>query len=259
MFQRYVAIGDSTSEGMDDPDGAGGYRGWADRFAAHVARRSPATAWNMRTWRSAGAATAAHPDEQLRSRSASTRPRHRRRRHERHPARLVRRRPPSAARLRDAGGPGPQGATVLTFTLPDPVPVMPIAKPLRGRVVALNDAIREASAPTAGRSCWTSAPTRSPPIPGCGARTACTRTPPGTTGSRSALAHAAGLPGIRRLVDLPAACPASPAGRGRRRRAEALGRRHLLPWVGRHLRGRSSGDNRFPKRPDPAPVEPPGA
>ena len=41
MFQRYVAIGDSTTEGMDDPDGAGGYRGWADRFATHVARAQP--------------------------------------------------------------------------------------------------------------------------------------------------------------------------------------------------------------------------
>ena len=32
-FSRYVAIGDSTTEGLDDPDGAGGYRGWADRLA----------------------------------------------------------------------------------------------------------------------------------------------------------------------------------------------------------------------------------
>src|SRR5262249_19056303 len=39
-----------------------------------------------------------------------------------------------------------QGATVLTFTLPDPAPVMPIANPRRGRVYALNDAIRAATA-----------------------------------------------------------------------------------------------------------------
>ncbi len=36
-FRRYVAIGDSTTEGLVDPDGAGGYRGWADRLAQHVA------------------------------------------------------------------------------------------------------------------------------------------------------------------------------------------------------------------------------
>src|SRR5258706_8888938 len=36
-FQRYVAIGDSTVEGLDDPDGRGGYRGWADRLAQKLA------------------------------------------------------------------------------------------------------------------------------------------------------------------------------------------------------------------------------
>jgi hypothetical protein len=36
-FRRYVAIGDSTTEGLDDPDGAGGYRGWADRLAEMIA------------------------------------------------------------------------------------------------------------------------------------------------------------------------------------------------------------------------------
>ncbi|MCW3813923.1 hypothetical protein ONA91_05570 [Micromonospora sp. DR5-3] len=38
LWRRYVAIGDSTTEGLDDPDGAGGYRGWADRFALALAR-----------------------------------------------------------------------------------------------------------------------------------------------------------------------------------------------------------------------------
>src|SRR4051812_39625263 len=36
-WHRYVAIGDSSTEGMDDPDGTGGYRGWADRLAEHLA------------------------------------------------------------------------------------------------------------------------------------------------------------------------------------------------------------------------------
>src|SRR5690242_12538960 len=36
-WQRYVAIGDSSTEGMGDPDGAGGFRGWADRLAEHLA------------------------------------------------------------------------------------------------------------------------------------------------------------------------------------------------------------------------------
>ena len=36
-FERYVAIGDSSTEGLDDPDGHGGYRGWANRLAEKVA------------------------------------------------------------------------------------------------------------------------------------------------------------------------------------------------------------------------------
>jgi len=36
-FSRYVAIGDSSTEGLEDPDGHGGYLGWADRLAQHIA------------------------------------------------------------------------------------------------------------------------------------------------------------------------------------------------------------------------------
>lgn len=36
-FKRYVAIGDSSTEGLQDPDGAGGCRGWANRLAERVA------------------------------------------------------------------------------------------------------------------------------------------------------------------------------------------------------------------------------
>lgn len=36
-FRRYVAIGDSSTEGLEDPDGEGGYRGWADRLADIIA------------------------------------------------------------------------------------------------------------------------------------------------------------------------------------------------------------------------------
>ena len=36
-FRRFVAIGDSSTEGLVDPDGEGGYRGWADRLAQMIA------------------------------------------------------------------------------------------------------------------------------------------------------------------------------------------------------------------------------
>lgn len=36
-WTRYVAIGDSLTEGLADPRGDGTFRGWADRFAQHLA------------------------------------------------------------------------------------------------------------------------------------------------------------------------------------------------------------------------------
>ncbi|MDT0265924.1 SGNH/GDSL hydrolase family protein [Streptomyces sp. DSM 44915] len=50
--------------------------------------------------------------------------------------------------------------------------------------------------------------------------------------------------------------PASAPGRWYVRRAADLrfARQHLLPWIGRRLTGRSSGDGRLAKRPDLAPV-----
>jgi lysophospholipase L1-like esterase len=41
-WSRYVALGDSTSEGLEDPhpDGSG-YRGWTDRLAERLAELNP--------------------------------------------------------------------------------------------------------------------------------------------------------------------------------------------------------------------------
>ena len=40
-FERYVALGDSTTEGLEDPYPDGSYRGWADRLARHLAAQNP--------------------------------------------------------------------------------------------------------------------------------------------------------------------------------------------------------------------------
>jgi lysophospholipase L1-like esterase len=57
-------------------------------------------------------------------------------------------------------------------------------------------------------------------------------------------------------VPLPAA---PPRGRQEAWREDALWvREHVVPWVGRRIRGRSSGDGLPPKRPDPSPVGPLG-
>ncbi|WP_328400726.1 SGNH/GDSL hydrolase family protein [Nocardia sp. NBC_00403] len=40
-YTRYVAIGDSQTEGIGDPDDDGGHRGWADRFAERLGAADP--------------------------------------------------------------------------------------------------------------------------------------------------------------------------------------------------------------------------
>jgi len=43
-WRRYIALGDSFTEGLSDPDPArpGEFRGWADRLAEHLAAAEPA-------------------------------------------------------------------------------------------------------------------------------------------------------------------------------------------------------------------------
>ncbi len=41
MLESYVAVGDSFTEGLDDPRPDGSYRGWADLVAAELARHNP--------------------------------------------------------------------------------------------------------------------------------------------------------------------------------------------------------------------------
>ncbi|MFD0787759.1 SGNH/GDSL hydrolase family protein, partial [Micromonospora azadirachtae] len=147
MWHRYVAIGDSTTEGLDDPDGSGGYRGWADRFALAVARSQGRLEYANLAIR--GRTTARIRAEQL-------------------PVALglapdlatvvagmndILRPSFDVDRVAEDVGAMQQalveqGATVLTFTLPDPAPVMPVARPLRGRVSALNEALRKVTAST---------------------------------------------------------------------------------------------------------------
>ena len=45
-WQRYIALGDSFTEGLSDPDpsGADAYQGWADRLAGHLAAAAPSGA-----------------------------------------------------------------------------------------------------------------------------------------------------------------------------------------------------------------------
>ncbi|MEV8517811.1 SGNH/GDSL hydrolase family protein [Dactylosporangium sp. NPDC051484] len=254
VYRRYVAIGDSTTEGLDDPDGNGGYRGWADRFAEHVARAQAPDGLEYANLAIRGRTTTRIRAEQLT------------------PALdlepdlatvvagmndILRASFDVAEVARDIHAMQlalvRRGATVLTFTLPDPTPVMPIARPLRGRVLALNAQIRKATADSGAILLDLGAhPVASDPRLWSDDRLHANSA--GHERIGAALAFALGLPGTDDAWTAPLAVPLP------RRRHElvcaelAWMRRHMLPWAGRHLLGRSSGDDRVCKRATATPV-----
>jgi lysophospholipase L1-like esterase len=247
-FERYVAIGDSTAEGLDDPDGRGGYRGWANRLAERLAALQGGVLYANLALR--GRRTRQIRDEQLAPALA-------------HRPDLVtlacgtndvlRPRFEAAAFQSDVLAMQracvDRGAVVLTFTLPDLTPVMPLARPLAGRVHAMNDGLREASRRSGARLVDVAAhPVGSDPRLWSEDRLHANAR--GHALVALALAHALGLPGADASWQDPLP-PAPPAGLGDRAAVELRWcGRYLLPWLWKHARGRSSGDGRLPKRPE---------
>ncbi|HEX6872737.1 MAG TPA: SGNH/GDSL hydrolase family protein [Micromonosporaceae bacterium] len=248
-WQRFVAIGDSSTEGMDDPDGAGGYRGWADRLAGHVASAQGGLEYANLAIRGRLAA-------QIRAEQLPT---------------ALALKPDLAtvlagmndvltttfdpvavaadvaamfAALRDAG------ATVLSFTLPDPTPNLPLTRRLRPRVSAFNSQLRLAAARTGVIMVdVASFPDASDPR---------LWSPDRLHGNQfghervaHALAHGLGLPGFDDSWRQPLPVPL-PRGLVESVRDDVAWARHYaLPWLWRALRGRSAGDGRSAKLPEP--------
>lgn len=245
---RYVAIGDSSVEGLDDPDGHGGHRGWADRVAERlVAQHGDVLYANLAI---RGRTTRQVRDEQL-ARAVAMKPDIAvvvsgtndvlRRNFDRHVIEedlyFMQR------ALVDAG------ARVITLTVPDLTPVMPLARLMRKRVLALNEAIRGACR-------------RSGAIPCDLARFPVSSDPrllsPDRLHANSA-GHARIADGVAFCLGLPGTSmqwaeafpdPLRPTLGGIARAELAWAWRHLLPWVWRHLHGRSSGDGITAKRPE---------
>ena len=251
-FERYVAIGDSTSEGLDDPDGKGGYRGWANRLAERIAAQQGSLLYaNLairgRTTRQIreeqlAPALAMRPD--LATVSAGTND-------------VLRRRfdPNVFAADLEAmlSALVDQGATVMIFTLPDLRDVMPIAKIMGERVLRLNEAIRRSCARSGAIVCdLASHAIASDPRLWSDDRLHANSL--GHARIAEALAYHLGLPGTDESWAAP--LPDRPAPTlGDIARAElAWLRIHLLPWIWRHAQGKSSGDGIRPKRPELTPV-----
>ncbi len=253
-FHRYVALGDSTTEGLEDPDSRGGYRGWANRFAEHLAGAFGVIDYANLAVR--GLRVADVRRTQL-ERALAMRP---------DVATVV-------GGVNDLLRPGfdadevaghvramvqglrAQGAAVLTFTMPDMARVNPIAALLRGRLEAMNARLRETCRDT-GALLLDLAQHELGGDPRLWHEDRLHANSLGHERIGRGLAHAAGLSGF---ADWAAPLPAAPP----RRMPEVLrgeltwGHRYLLPWVVRHARGRSSGDGRTAKRPTLTPLRAP--
>ena len=247
-IRRYVALGDSSTEGLDDPKASGGFRGWSERLATHIAdAQGPLEYANLAV---RGKNTREVKDEQLAAALAlqpdfaslfvgtnDVTARHF------GLEQLMTDFEEMLTALRGAG------AQTLSFTLPDLTPVMPLARFVAGRVVVLNDVIREVCART-GTICVDFA---REPLTSDARLWSADRIHANSEGHgrmSSAMADALGLPGHRAWnTPLP----------GSERRS-ALSRvagefswwtRYFAPWIGRSMTGRTSGDGIQPKYPTP--------
>lgn len=246
-YARYVAIGDSTTEGLDDPDGHGGYRGWANRIAERLAAEQGSVLYANLGIR--GRTTRQIRDEQL-ARAVAMKP---------DLATVVagtndllRRRFEPAVFEADLAAMQRAlvdiGATVLTFTLPDLRPIMPFARILGDRTLRLNEAIRRAAASSGAIVCDLAAyPVASDPRVWSDDRLHANSI--GHARIADALMYHAGIHDDRSWAEPLPNVP--PPTFGDLARAEvAWVRNHLAPWVWRHMRGRSSGDGITAKRPE---------
>jgi len=253
QFERYVAIGDSSTEGLEDPAADGGYHGWANRFAEHVAAAQHTTllyanlAIRGRKTREVrdeqlAAALAMRPD--LATVFAGVNDVVRRSCDVRQVADDLEFMMQS---LRDSG------ATVLTITMPDLSAVVPLAALMRHRLLALNDLVRAACART-GAHCVdlaAHAVVRDVRLwhPD--------RLHANSEGHRriaAALAESLGLPGYDRWWTASLPHRRAPSAVGVVAAELRWARDFFVPWVWRHARGISSGDGRVAKRPALLPV-----
>lgn len=251
-FERYVAIGDSSTEGIEDPDGEGRYRGWANRLAETIARHQGGLLYANLAIR--GRSTREIREEQLAPALAmqpdlvtffsGTND-------------VISRHFDLAAVAADIEevhrAVTTTGATLVTFTLPDLTPVMPAARWLAPRVAALSGAMRDISK----RHGTILVDLAAYPVavdPRLWSPDRLHANSEGHARIAAALAHALGLPDTDDTwtQELPPVLPRSFLGKVG---AELVWMKDcLVPWIWRHAQGRSSGDGVEPKRPGLAPI-----
>ncbi len=254
----YVALGDSFTEGVGDPDPNGaGYRGWADLFAERLARQQPGFRYANLAVR--GKLLSQVAAEQVPAAVAMG-------------ADLVSLAAGGNDLLRPAADPEllarifddaverltAAGCQVLVFTGFDPG-TFPLVRMIRGKAAAYN---RRVAAIAAQRDCmlanlW-SMRILADPREWCDDRLHLA--PDGHRRVALRACEAAGVPVEEDWREpLPpgpdgpraGAVASWPGGWVSSRRGDVRwARAHAAPWVSRRLRGVSSGDDRAPKRPE---------
>ncbi|MGW9306956.1 SGNH/GDSL hydrolase family protein [Saccharomonospora azurea] len=251
MFSRFVALGDSFTEGVgdDDPSSPNAVRGWADRVAEQLARARPGLAYANLAIR--GRLLPQVLAEQL------------------EPALEMK---PDLVTLYAGGNDlmrpkvdvdalcddydaaverlAATGATVVLFTGVDGVED-PIFRRMRGRTAVYNEHVRLIAARHGARvvDLWAMRALRDRRV------WSADRIHLNTDGHVLVAAEVLDVLGVEHEVTPTPLGEAVVLSRAQQR-AQNLqwAREHALPWIGRRLRGASSGDGLRPKRPTLEPV-----
>jgi lysophospholipase L1-like esterase len=253
-FQRYVALGDSTTEGLEDLNPDGTHRGWADRLAELIAAESPGLLYANLAIRGRKLpqiraeqlepALAMEPD--LASVLGGLND-------------ILRREVDLAARAEDleamVAALRGAGATVIVMTFPDPTVVITVAAArIRARVEAFNVAIRELAERQGAVLVDMELKSEQHPSFWSADRLHANSRGHEWIAAMAATELGIPVPDGDWNADLP---PHRPSPRPVRVASDvAWMGRHLAPWVLRRVRGRSSGDGIEPKRPELTPVLP---
>lgn len=251
-WQSFVALGDSFTEGLDDPYPTGtGFRGWADLVAQALATRTGGFGYaNLAVrgrlfdrvvseqvpaalaMRPALVSFAAGGNDVLRRNFD--------------PEALVRRFDATIGQIREAG------AEVILFRFADLTSRLPAQRVLAPRVAILNDAVGETAERYGARlvDLWSDPEFANPAL------WSVDRLHLSAAGHRRVAARVLAALGMEADPSWWQ-CPPLPPPRSwlAARTADAVwAGRHLAPWLKRRITGRSSGDTVTAKRPQLAPI-----
>ncbi|BDX32173.1 lysophospholipase [Mycobacterium antarcticum] len=251
-YHRYVALGDSQTEGLWDGDDTAGVRGFADRLADRLEELHPGVRYANLAVR--GRRIRDVLDNQL---PAAV---------EMHPDLIT-----SCIGMNDVTRPGKTfgsaledidllhdrlaetGATVVTTTFPDLEQILPVGRVLGNRVVEMNAVIRAAAARHGFRlvDLYAAESMGDPDV------WSADRVHGSSAGHQlfaAAAAEALELHGSNHDWAVSKPDVLTPNVRSRMYSQAMWTQNLLMPWIWRHLRGLSSGNDREPKRPRLEPV-----